>query len=179
MVRQVPNNGQVGCDIFSAQLALAAHIGISELLTVAPENSAMINHSSFVDPTTVDQPAIPSIRSLQNGDPSMSKLLTATTIAMFTMLAPASAAFDPKCIVTAVDFVAQTFSCHAKPGGPIYTYKTTSKTKIRINGKRVRLSYLWDAGSFSEIKVREIITVRYHLDHGNRITDRVAIYPKK
>jgi hypothetical protein len=75
--------------------------------------------------------------------------------------------------------LAKTFSCNAKRGQPSYTYKTTSKTKIRISGKRVRLSYLWDRGNFSEIKVGEIITVQYHIEGGDRIAERVAIYPKK
>ena len=94
-------------------------------------------------------------------------------------LAPAFAAFDPNRIVTAVDSEAKTFSCRAKSGKQSYTYKTTSKTTIRISGKRVRLSHLWDRGNFSEIKVGEIITVRYHLEGGERIAERVAIYPKK
>ena len=109
----------------------------------------------------------------------MFKLLMAVTLAIFTTLSPAFAAFDPNRIVTAVDYLAKTFSCHAKPGQPSYTYKTTSKTKIRIVGKRVRLSYLWDRGNFSEIKVGEIITVQYHIEGGDRIAERVAIYPKK
>ena len=109
----------------------------------------------------------------------MSKLLIAAALAMFTTLAPAFAAFDPNRIVTAVDYVAKTFSCHAKPGQPSYTYKTTSKTKIRIDGKRVRLSYLWDRGNFSEIKVGVIITVQYHLEGDDLVAERVAIYPKK
>jgi len=109
----------------------------------------------------------------------MSKLLTAVALAMFTTLSPAFAAFAPNRIVTAVDYVVKKFSCHAKPGEPSYTYKTTSKTKIRIGGKRVRLLYLWDRGNFSEIKVGEIITVEYHIDGGDRVVDRVAIYPKK
>jgi len=109
----------------------------------------------------------------------MSKLLTAVALAMFMTLAPAFAAFDPNRIVTYVDYVAKTFSCQAKPGEPIYTYKTTSKTKIRIVGKRVRLSYLWDEGNFAEVKVGGIITVEYHMVGGERIAERVAIYPKK
>jgi hypothetical protein len=109
----------------------------------------------------------------------MSKLLMAVVLAIFTTLSPAFAAFDPNRTVTAVDYVAKTFSCHAKPGQPSYTYKTTSKTKIRISGKRVRLSYLWDRGNFSEIKVGEIITVQYHMEGADRIAERVAIYPKK
>jgi hypothetical protein len=110
----------------------------------------------------------------------MSKLLTAAVaLAIFTTLSPAFAAFAPNRIVTAVDYVAKTFSCHAKPGQPIYTYKTTSKTRIRIAGKRVRLSYLRDSGNFSEIKVGGIITVEYHMDGGDRIAERVTIYPRK
>ena len=100
-------------------------------------------------------------------------------LTVFTTLSPAFAAFETNRIVTAVDYVAKTFSCHAKPGEPSYIYKTTSKTKIRIGGKRVRLSYLWDGGNFSEIKVGATITVEYHIPGGDRIADRVAIYPKK
>ncbi len=109
----------------------------------------------------------------------MSKLLTELALAMFTTLSPAFAAFAPNRIVTAVDYMAKKFSCHAKPDEPSFTYKTTKNTKIRVGGKRVRLSYLWDGGNFSEIKVGEIITVEYHIDAGERIADRVTIYPKK
>jgi len=59
----------------------------------------------------------------------MSKLLMGVALVIFTTLSPAFAAFDPNRIVTAVDYVAKTFSCHAKPGEPSYTYKTTSKTQ--------------------------------------------------
>ena len=109
----------------------------------------------------------------------MSKLLMAATLAICTTLAPAFGAFDANRIVTAVDDVGKTFSCHAKPGQPSYTYKTTGKTTIRISGKRVRLFHLWDSGNFSEIKVGKIITVQFHLDGGDRVTDRVILYPKK
>ena len=109
----------------------------------------------------------------------MSKLLMAAAVALFTTLSPAFAAFAPNRIVTAVDSVAKTFSCQAKPGEPNYTYKTTNKTRIRISGSRIRLSYLWDSGNFSEIKVGDVITVRYHKDRGDLVADHVAIYPKK
>jgi hypothetical protein len=109
----------------------------------------------------------------------MLKLLPTVTLALFTTLSPAFAAFDPNRIVTAVDYVAKTFSCHAKPGEPIYTYNTTSKTKIRISGRRPRFSYLWNKGNFSEIKVGEIITVQFYMKGEDRIADRVVIYPKK
>ncbi|MGA7389646.1 MAG: hypothetical protein WA322_05945 [Pseudolabrys sp.] len=109
----------------------------------------------------------------------MSRLLMVVALAMFTTLSPAFAAFAPNRIVTAVDYMAKKFSCHAKPDEPSYTYKTTRNTRIRIAGKRVRLSHLWDAGNFSEIKVGEVITVEYHIDAGERIADRVTIYPKK
>lgn len=109
----------------------------------------------------------------------MRKLLMVAALAMLTSLATAFAAFDPNRIVTAVDPVAKTFSCHAQANEPSYTYKTTSKTRIRVSGRRIRLSYLWNAGNFSEIKVGEIVTVEYHLVGGDRIADRVAIYPKK
>ena len=109
----------------------------------------------------------------------MSKLLMAVALAIVTTVSLASAAFDPNRIVTAVDHTAKTFSCQAKPGEPSYTYKTTSKTRIRISGKRVRLTYLWDRGNFSEIKVGEIITVQYHVEGADRIAERVTIYPKR
>ena len=109
----------------------------------------------------------------------MPKLFMVVVLAVITTLSPAFAAFAPNRIVTAVDYVTKKFSCHAKPGEPDYTYKTTSKTKIRISGKRVRLSYLWDGGNFSEIKVGGTITVEYHMVGGDRIADRVAITPKK
>ena len=108
----------------------------------------------------------------------MFKLLMAATLVMLTTLTSAFAAHDPNRIVTTVDSVAKTFSCHAKAGQPSYTYKTTSKTTVRINGKRPRLSHLWDMGNFSEIKVGGTITVRYHLDSDDRIAERVVIYPK-
>jgi hypothetical protein len=109
----------------------------------------------------------------------MSKLLVAVALAIIATLAPASAAFTPKRIVTAVDYAAKTFSCQAKPGEPSYTYKTTGKTRIRVVGKRVRLSHLWDEGNFAEIKVGEIITVQYHIEGADRIAERVVTYPKK
>ena len=109
----------------------------------------------------------------------MSKLLTAVVLAMSLTLAPAFAAFDPNRIVTEVDAVAKTFSCQAKPGEPSYTYKTTNRTRIRIVGKRVRLTHLWDRGNFSEIKVGEIITVQYYMSGRDRIAERVVITPKK
>jgi hypothetical protein len=108
----------------------------------------------------------------------MSKLLPAVVLALFTALSPAFAAFAPNRIVTTVDYVAKTFSCHTKPGEPSYTYITTGKTIIRVSGRRVRFSHLWNKGSFSEIKVGEIITVQYHTVGGDRIADRVAVYPK-
>ena len=109
----------------------------------------------------------------------MSKLLTAVVLAVSMTLAPAFAAFDPNRIVTEVDAVAKTFSCQAKAGEPSYTYKTTSKTRIRIVGKRVRLYHLWDRGNFSEIKVGGIITVQYYMSGRDRIAERVVITPKK
>ena len=108
----------------------------------------------------------------------MFKLLMAATLVMLTTLTSAFAAHDPNRIVTAVDPVAKTFSCQAKAGEPSYTYKTTSKTTIRIKGKRLRLFHLWDMGNFSEIKVGDTIAVRYHLDADDRIAERVVIYPK-
>jgi hypothetical protein len=108
----------------------------------------------------------------------MSKLLTAAALAMFAALEPASAAFAPNRIVTAVDYAAKTLSCQADAGEPSYAYKTTSKTIIRISRKGLR-PHLLDRRDFSEIKVGEIITVQYHLDGDDRVADRIAIYPKK
>ena len=108
----------------------------------------------------------------------MSKLLPAVVLALFTALSPAFAAFAPNRVVTAVDYAARTFSCRAKPGEPSHTYNTTRKTIIRHRGRRVRFSHLWNKGSFSEIKVGDIITVQYHTAGGDRIADRVAVYSK-
>jgi hypothetical protein len=108
----------------------------------------------------------------------MWKLTMAVLLAVLATLAPARAAFDPDRIVTAVDYAAKMFSCQAKPGEPSYTYKTTNKTVFRVSGKRVRLSYIWNKGSLSELKVGATITVQYHLSGEDRIADRVAIYPK-
>src|SRR6266567_1411535 len=105
----------------------------------------------------------------------MWKILMVAMCAVLAALPPALAAFDPNRIVTAVDYVARTFSCHPKPGEPSYTYKTTNKTVFRTNGKRVRLSYIWNKGSLSELKVGTTVTVKYHLSDGDRIADRVAI----
>ena len=109
----------------------------------------------------------------------MSRLLMSVVLAMFATLAPAFAAFAPNRIVTAVDVAAKTFSCQAGPGEASDTYITTSKTKIRISGKKVRLSYLWNGGHLSDLKIGAVVTVQYHVDQGNRIAERVAIYPKK
>jgi hypothetical protein len=108
----------------------------------------------------------------------MSKFLMAAALALLTTLAPAYAAFDPNRIVTTVDDATKTFSCQADRSEPIYTYKTTSKTRIRVSGKRIRVSFLWDEGNFSEIKVGAVITVQYHIEGGERIAERVTIYPK-
>jgi hypothetical protein len=109
----------------------------------------------------------------------MSKALIAAMIALLAASVPASAAFDPNRIVTAVDHAAKIFSCQAKPGEATHTYKTTSKTVFRVNGRRVRLSYIWDKGSLSELKMGQVVTVQYHMSGRDRIADRVAIYPKK
>jgi hypothetical protein len=109
----------------------------------------------------------------------MWKILVVAMFAVLATVPPALAAFDPNRIVTAVDYVAKTFSCHRKSGEPSYTYKTTDKTVFRISGKRVRLSYIWNKGSLSELKVGTTVTVQYHLSDGDRIAERVAIYPKQ
>ncbi|HUI94923.1 MAG TPA: hypothetical protein VLX44_04155 [Xanthobacteraceae bacterium] len=108
----------------------------------------------------------------------MRKTLIATLLATFVFVPSASAVFAPNRTVTALDGGARTFTCEAKPGEARYTYKTTAKTIYRVSGRRVRLTWLWNKGSFSDIKVGEIVTVQFHLSGGERIADRVAIYPK-
>jgi hypothetical protein len=109
----------------------------------------------------------------------MWKRLVTVTLATMLTLAPAFAAFDPNRIVTAVDYAAGTFSCHAEAGAPVYTYRTTPRTVFRVSGERVKLRYLWQKGRLSDLKIGETITVQYHLRGGERIADRVAIYPKR
>jgi len=108
----------------------------------------------------------------------MNKTIVATIFATLAMLSSAFAAQDPNRIVTAVDDAAKTFSCQAKAGEPSWTYKTTGKTVFRMAGKRVRLSYIWQKGSFSDLKVGDVVTVQYHLDGKDRIAERVAIRPQ-
>ncbi len=109
----------------------------------------------------------------------MWKTLMTTTLAALLTFAPAFAAFDPNRIVTAVDRAAGTFSCQAKAGETPSTYLTTAKTVFRVSGQRVKLRYLWQKGSLSDVTVGETVTVQYHLHAGERIADRVAIYPKR
>ena len=106
-------------------------------------------------------------------------MLVAAALVVLAPIPSALAAFDPNRTVTAVDYDAKTFACQAGPGEPVYTYKTTADTRYRVAGKRVRLSYVWDKGSLSDVKVGAIVTVRYHIDGHDRIAERVAIYPKK
>jgi hypothetical protein len=105
--------------------------------------------------------------------------ILAATIIVLAPVPSALAAFDPSRIVTAVDSDAKTFSCQAGTGEPTYTYKTTASTRFRVAGKRVRLSYIWNKGTLSDLKVGAIVTVRYHVEGSDRIAERVAIYPKK
>ena len=109
----------------------------------------------------------------------MSKVLQATAVAMCLTLAPALAAFDPNRIVTAVDPAAGTFTCQAEVGEKAYTYKTTGRTVFRVSGARVKLRYIWNKGSLSDLKVGETVTVQFHVSGGERIADRVAIYLKR
>jgi len=109
----------------------------------------------------------------------MGKMVIVVIVATFALCPAAFAAWDPNRIVTAVDDVAKTFSCHAKAGEPSWTYKITEKTVFRIAGERVRLSYIWNKGSFSEIKLGEVVSVRYHLHGHDRIAERVAIYRQR
>jgi hypothetical protein len=109
----------------------------------------------------------------------MARLLAAMAIALVALTSGALAAMDSKRIVTAVDEAAKTFACGAGKGEPSWTYKTTDKTVIRTSGQRVRLSHIWHRGNFSDIKIGGIVTVRYHLDGHDRITDRVIVYPAR
>jgi hypothetical protein len=109
----------------------------------------------------------------------MGKSLVCALALLLALGAPASAAFDPHRIVTAVDYDAKSFSCRAKAGAPTYTYKLTSNTRIRVKGERPRLTHLWEKGSFSQVKVGERVTVQYHLSGHDRIAERIAIYPAK
>jgi hypothetical protein len=103
----------------------------------------------------------------------MSKVLIAATFAVLLTHSPALAAYDNDRIVTAVDNSAKTFSCHAKAGEPSSTYKTNDKTIFRTTvAKKLR------RGSFTDIKVGEIITVRYHLNSNERVAERVLIHLK-
>jgi hypothetical protein len=106
-------------------------------------------------------------------------MLVAATLVILAPIPYALAAFDPNRTVTAVDYDAKTISCQAGPGEPIYTYKTAPDTRYRIAGKRVRLSYVWNKGSLSDVKVGAIVTIRYHVNGHDRVAERVAIYPKK
>jgi hypothetical protein len=108
----------------------------------------------------------------------MWKALAAIALALNVMPVPASAAFDPNRVVTAVDSAARTFNCRAGAGEATYTYRTTDTTVFRTAGARVKLRYLWQNGGLSDLKVGHVVTVQYHMRGGERIADRVAIYPK-
>jgi hypothetical protein len=103
------------------------------------------------------------------------RLVALAVLLMLATGAQAFAAFDPHRIVTGVDYVARTVSCHAKQGEPSYTYKATDKTVVRLGGKRPRQS----RGDFSQIKVGEVITVQYHIHGKDRVAERIVIYPAK
>ena len=109
----------------------------------------------------------------------MRRLLGAILLALFALTSGAFAAMDSRRIVTAVDEAARTFNCQAKQGEPSWTYKTTDRTVIRTSGQRVRISHIWHRGNFSDIKIGEIITVRYHLEGNDRIAERVIVYPAR
>ncbi len=102
----------------------------------------------------------------------MWKVLMSAMVAIFATFSSAYAAMDSNRIVTAVDDTAKTFSCHAKPGEPSWAYKTTSKTIFRIVGRTRR-------GSFSDIKVDDVVSVRYDVNGDDRIANRVVIEPKR
>jgi hypothetical protein len=97
---------------------------------------------------------------------------TAITVAL---MSHASAAFDPERTVTNIDYAAKTISCQAGPGEPSYTYKITTKTVVRVTGKRP----LKSKGEFSQIKIGEVITVQYHLEGAERIAQKIVIHQKK
>ena len=78
---------------------------------------------------------------------------------------------DRSRIVTAVDDAAKTFNCHAKAEELDWTYKTTNKTVFRTVGGTRR-------ASFPDLKVGEIVSVRYNLHGDHRIADRVVLKPK-
>jgi hypothetical protein len=103
------------------------------------------------------------------------RVVALSSIFLIAVVSESFAAFDPHRIVTDVDYVSRTVSCHAKPREPSYTYRTTDKTVVRISGKRPRQS----RGDFSQIKVGEVITVQYHLDGQHRIAERIVVYPPK
>jgi hypothetical protein len=109
----------------------------------------------------------------------MTKPVALTTLILLALTSSAIAAMDSNRIVTAVDKVTRSFSCHAKPGWPSWTYKTTNKTVIRKREHRVRVSHIWHRGHFSDIKVGEIVSIQYHLEGGDRIAERVIIDPAR
>ena len=109
----------------------------------------------------------------------MGRLPGATILVLLALTSGAFAAMDSRRIVTVVDAVARTFSCKAGTGEPSWTYKTTSKTVIRTSGQQVRLSHIWHWGHFSDIKVGETVSVRYHLNGHDRIAERVIVYPAR
>ena len=109
----------------------------------------------------------------------MTRLLALLTFALLALTSSAFAAMDSKRIVTSVDVAARSFSSHAKVGEPSWTYIITNKTVIRTSDQRVRVSHIWHRGNFSDIKVGEVVTVRYRLDGTNRIVERVIVYPAR
>ena len=109
----------------------------------------------------------------------MRRLLALAALVVLAASVSASAAIVSDRIVTAVDTVARTFSCTAGPGEPAYVYKTNAKTRVRISGKRVRMSDLWESGNISELKTGQVVSVQYHVSGADRIAERVVIYPQK
>jgi hypothetical protein len=102
----------------------------------------------------------------------MRKVLIAVTLAMLATLSHALAAVTPYRIVTAVDDLSKTFSCHASSREPTWTYSTNDKTVFRVEGKVRR-------GEFADIKVGDRVSVHYHISGNNRVADRVIVRPKK
>jgi hypothetical protein len=106
------------------------------------------------------------------GGSVMLKVLMAALLAMPAILTPASAAHTPYRLVTAINDVAQTFSCRASTREPTWTYNTHERTIFRVHGKTRR-------ASFADIKVGDTVAVEYHIKGDERIADRVAIRPKQ
>jgi hypothetical protein len=104
-------------------------------------------------------------------------LLGFIALLMSSAVAPVQAAIVSKMMVVAVDYDAQTFTCQRKEREPRHEYRTTAKTVYRINGTRPRMTYLWNRGKFSEIKIGRVISIQYHVTGHQNIAERIVINP--